>query len=161
MGKHSRITDRQLLEWIDRLPDEIANDDSKRAFVLSLFVAKHFFDREWFYQHVAVENPTPGFLRVVAGHGVETQRSTFKIVDFAELLLNLQDIEGIDACLDRMRHGNIEGTYAELDFGRMLYVSNVNFRYVETSGVKGDDYDIEIILPDGVAVCADAKCKIE
>jgi hypothetical protein len=60
-----------------------------------------------------------------------------------------------------MRHGNIEATYAELDLGRMLYAGGVDFRFVEPQLKKGFDYDVEIILPDGVSVCADAKCKIE
>jgi hypothetical protein len=58
----------------------------------------------------------------------------------------LQRIPGFDTCIDRMRHGVlIESTYAELDFGRMLYSSNVDFRFVA----------------DGLVVCADAKCKVE
>ena len=60
-----------------------------------------------------------------------------------------------------MVNGDIEGTYAELDLGRMLYLSLTNFRFVSRSGKKGDDYDIEIALKDGIVVCADAKCKIE
>ncbi len=124
-------------------------------------MVKHFFGHDWFERHVSPASPVPGFLRIVPGQDAETTLTAFKIVDFAELLFNLQNIEGVDICLDRMRQGNIEGTYAELDFGRMLYLANLNFRYVEPSGVLGTDYDIEIILPDGMVVCADAKCKIE
>ena len=60
-----------------------------------------------------------------------------------------------------MQRGDIEGTYAELDLGRMLYQSDLSFRFVTRSGKKGDDFDIEILFSDGVTVCADAKCKIE
>jgi hypothetical protein len=60
-----------------------------------------------------------------------------------------------------MCEGDIEGTYAELDLGRMLYQASIDFRFVKRSGQKGDDYDIEIILDDGTIICADAKCKIE
>jgi hypothetical protein len=60
-----------------------------------------------------------------------------------------------------MQHGLIEPTFAELDFGRMLYIGNVDFCYVEPQQKKGLDYDIEITLSDGIAVCADAKCKVE
>jgi hypothetical protein len=60
-----------------------------------------------------------------------------------------------------MRDGDIEGTYAELDLGRMLYQSDINFRFVNRSGKKGDDFDIEIVFENGTIVCADAKCKVE
>jgi hypothetical protein len=60
-----------------------------------------------------------------------------------------------------MRDGNIEGTYAELDLGRMLYQSDIEFRFVTGSGKKGDDYDIEMVFENETIVCADAKCKIE
>ena len=95
------------------------------------------------------------------GEGEDTQISTFKIIDFAELLYNLQDIPGFDTCIDRMRHGVIEATFAELDLGRMLYSGNVDFRFVEPQQKKGLDYDIEITLSGGIVVCADAKCKVE
>jgi len=57
--------------------------------------------------------------------------------------------------------GSIEPTYAELDLGRMLHLSSIDFRFVVPRGKLGDDYDIEIKLPDWRAVCADAKCKLE
>jgi hypothetical protein len=161
MGNFVPLTDQHLLRAIAQFPDEIRQDDSKRAFILSLAVVRYFFGLEWIEEHISVENPTPGFLRLVAGSTSETHLSTFKIVDFAELLHNLQGIGGFDGRIDQMKKGNIESTYAELDFGRMLYLGGVNFRFVDPQGKRGADYDIEITLPDGVIVCADAKCKIE
>ena len=79
----------------------------------------------------------------------------------AELLYNLQRIPGFDECITRMRDGDIEGTHAELDFGRMLYIHRIEFRYVVQSGTKGSDYDVDVIYPNGLAVCGDAKCKVE
>jgi hypothetical protein len=156
-----RITDLHLLNTLARFPADILQNDSKRAFWLSLAVAKHFFGNDWLEQHVSVENPEPGFLRVIAGDDDRTQISTFRIVDLAELLFNLQNVSGFDCCIDRMREGNIESTYAELEFGRMLYSAGAVFRFVEPQQKKGADYDIEIILDDGTTVCADAKCKVE
>jgi hypothetical protein len=65
---------------------------------------------------------------------------SFKLVDFAELLLNLQDIHGFDTCIDRLKGGVIEPTFAELDLGRMLYCGDVDFRFVEPQQKKGLDY---------------------
>jgi hypothetical protein len=146
---------------IAKFPAHIANDDSQRAFFTSVGIIKYYFGNGWIEKHVSPDNPKPGFLRIVYGSDPAAQITQFRVVDLAELLFNLQHIEGFDYCLDQMRQGNLEGTYAELDFGRMLLASNVVFRYVERTGLKGADFDIEITLPDGLKLCADAKCKIE
>jgi len=87
--------------------------------------------------------------------------SAYRIMDLAELLYNLQNVSGFDECITRMRNGDIEGTYAELDFGRMLYIHQIRFRYVVPSGVRGSSYDVDVIYPNGLPVCGDAKCKSE
>jgi len=161
MGKLVPIADTHLLTTIAKFPAEWRDDDSKRSFYLAISVIKYFLGEEWLYEHVSPERRTPGFLRVVAGHSAETQVSTLKIVDFAELLFNLQHIAGVNTCIDRLKQGVIEPTYAELDLGRMLYCGCINFRFVEPQQKKGFDYDIEITLADGTVVCADAKCKVE
>jgi hypothetical protein len=60
-----------------------------------------------------------------------------------------------------MRSGaeKIESTCAELDFGRFLFIHDVGFRFVTPQGAKGEDYDFEIVYPQGLLVPADAKCK--
>jgi hypothetical protein len=161
MSEKIRVRDHHLLRMMTNFAPEYLNDDTARSFVLSIGIIKHYFGEEWLTRHVSPENPTPGFLRTYAGRDEKAQLSLFRIVDFAELLFNLQDIDGFDYCLDQMRDGNIEATYAELDFGRMLVASGVTFRFVVRSGIKGSDYDVEITLPDGLVVCADAKCKLE
>jgi len=42
----------------------------------------------------------------------------------------------------------------------MLCLNNVTFQYVIPRGKTGSDYDVDIIYPNGVHACADAKCKI-
>ena len=84
-----------------------------------------------------------------------------RIIDLAEVVYNLQHVPNFDSCISRMRDGDIEGTAAELDLGRMLYLNQVSFRYVVPQGVKGKDYDAEIIFPDRIVACADAKCALE
>src|ERR1700730_5356859 len=89
VSKFSKITDQHLLNAIAKFPPDMQQNDSKRSFSLSVAVVKHFFDLEWVEQHISPETPTAGFLRVIPGEGADTQKSTFRIVDFAELLLNL------------------------------------------------------------------------
>ena len=60
-----------------------------------------------------------------------------------------------------MRHWPIEATFAEFDFGRFLYIHNIDFKFVTACGVAGKDYDYRIRYADGREVCADAKCRLE
>jgi hypothetical protein len=161
MPEKIRVRDHHLHNIMANLAPEYLRDDTARSFVISIGIIKHYFGEEWLARHVSPENPAPGFLRTYAGRDERAQLSLFRVIDFAELLFNLQEIDGFDYCIEQMRQGNIEGTYAELDFGRMLRASNIEFRFVVRSGVKGSDYDIEITLSDGLKLCADAKCKIE
>src|SRR6516164_4099671 len=129
-----RLTDTHLLNALAGWPDELVKDPSKRAFWLGVAIVKQFFGQKWIDDHVRPND-------------VEKARSEeqgFLIVDLAELLFNLQNVEGFDDCIDRMRRGVIESTYAELDLGRMLYLSGVTFRFVKPQGRKENDYDIEI-----------------
>jgi len=79
----------------------------------------------------------------------------------AELVLNLMPTRGVEACLEQLAGGQIESGYAELEAGKLLLTRDINFRFIWPSGVKGESFDLEIMFPNGVAVCADTKCKVE
>lgn len=99
-----------------------------------------------------------GFLVRPSAGGLDVPRHRVR-----RKLLNLQHINGFDACITQMRGDGdkIESTCAELDFGRFLYIHNVGFRFVAPQMTKGSDYDFEIVYPDALVVAADAKCKLE
>jgi hypothetical protein len=119
-----------------------------------------FLGEEWFDRHVVPNRRKPGFLTIDESDAAKLDLSAYRIMDLAEVLYNLQHTAGFDECLERMRDGDIEGTYAELDLGRMLYLHQIRFRYVVPTGIKRRDYDVEILYPNGIVVCGDAKCKI-
>jgi hypothetical protein len=160
MAETVRLTDRHLLNTIAKFPPEIQQLPDQRSFYLSLAIVKHFLGEAWCDQHLQPDGSS-GFLRLDMQDSVRAEEQSFRLLDLAELFWNLQHVDGFDTCIARMRQGVLEATYAELDLGRMLYVSNVEFRFVVPSGKLGDDFDIEMKLSDGLIVCADAKCKIE
>jgi hypothetical protein len=80
---------------------------------------------------------------------------------FRRDLFNLQHAPGFDDRVDQMRTGPVEATYAEFDFARFLYIHGIDFEFIVTRGVKGEDYDFGIRYPDRRAACADAKCRLE
>jgi hypothetical protein len=124
---------------------------------------------EWTNQMVFSEHPTvsrpnrPGRVFMKADeeeteHKYRNQERTLRI---AELLFNLQSVEGIDGRIEDLRAGKVEATYAELEAGAFLLRRGVPFKYVDETGVKGLDYDGQILLRSGERVNCEMKCNVE
>jgi hypothetical protein len=129
------------------------------------YVLAHFLGEAWLRTHVLYGCPRQGYLSmnptmVDDDFGVD-QAHTQRVLQLAETLFNLQGVQGLDERLDMISSGQIESTMAELDFGMFLRMQGVDFRYVPASGVKGEDYDVELLYPDGLIACADSKCKLD
>jgi hypothetical protein len=107
--------------------------------------------------------PKAGFVRLDFSSGSRRAATVVRRINLAENLFNLQHIDGFDACIRQMHadEKKIESTCAELDFGRLLYIYDITFRFVTPTMAKGCDYDFEVIYPNGLVVPADAKCKFE
>lgn len=139
------------------------------TFGLATEYLRAFVDNEWTNQMVFGEHPTVArssragrtFMRADGTAADEHYRNQQRTLRIAELLFNLQDVEGIDARLEQLRSGNVESTYAELEAGAFLLQRAMQFRYVNPSGIKGADYDAEIQLTDGIKVNCEMKCKAE
>jgi len=159
-----RISPEDIKATIRTFPQEIQKDRSRRIFILATTIVSHFFGREWVEANV-IQDETgsrgPTFFRLDFTSDAARESKSFRLVDFAETLFNLQHIEGFDSRVDQMRSGQVESTYAEFDFARFLYIHDINFRFVQAIGQRGSDYDVAITYPDGRTACADAKCRLE
>ena len=103
-----------------------------------------------------------GFLKLDFSGDIPRETKSLRMALLAEMLVNLQDVTGFKHPIAQMRAGQIESGFAELEFGKLLFINDVNFRFVDPHNRKaGEAYDYEIIYPDAVLACADAKCKIE
>jgi hypothetical protein len=152
-----RITLQMLHDTFEKFPDAVAPTRENKSFLLATAVLKHYFGQGWIDRHLN----RPGYLQIDETNQTTMDLKGLRLIDLAEEIYNLQHVPNFDSCITRMRDGDIEGTAAELNFGRMLYLNQVPFRYVVPTGVKGQDYDAEIIYPDGTLACADAKCALE
>jgi len=152
-----RITLQMLHDTIANFPAQVTITTESRSFFLATSILKHFFGANWVERYLE----GPGYLNIDETNQTTMDLKGLRIIDLAEVVYNLQHVENFDSCISRMREGDIEGTAAELDLGRMLYLNKVSFRYVVPTGIKGQDYDAEILFPDGVVACADAKCALE
>lgn len=91
---------------------------------------------------------TDGFMRQAA------------IFHLAELLLNLQHVEGVERVVGRIAEGQrIVDDVAELAGAAVLQRAGISFRFVKPTGIKGADYDVEATL-GGELVCFEMKGKV-
>jgi hypothetical protein len=129
------------------------------------YVLAHFLGEPWLRTHVLYGCPRQGYLSMnptmVDDELGLDKAHTQRVLQLAETLFNLQSVQGLDERLDLLFSGQIESTMAELDFGMFLRMQGADFRYVPPSGVKGHDYDVELLYPDGLVACADSKCKLD
>jgi hypothetical protein len=160
MDALARITIRNLLYTVLSFPLEVRADPWRRSYSLGLSVVKYFLGEEWIEQHLQPMDGAPGFLQPdLTADDREIQY--FRTIDLGELLFNLQNIEGFDGCVARLKSGDIEPTLAELDVARMLYINDQRFWFVERQGKVGSDFDFRVIFPGGIVACIEAKCNME
>lgn len=160
----ARISFPDLMATARSFPHEVRDDPNRLTFTMAVSVIRHFFGQPWCENHIiqdAAHSRPAGFMRLDFRPGFEGERKTSRVLDFAETLFNLQHIDGFDDRVDQMRAGQIEATFAEFDFGRFLYLHDIDFKFVKASGIKGADYDSRIVYADGREACVDAKCRLE
>jgi hypothetical protein len=163
MSKPPKLTVRHLLDFYEtfRYDEEVKKKPDLPTIVISLHVIKYFLGDPWIKKHLDPFVTRPGFMRISLDQTSQAEIQALRLVDLAELLINLQDIDGFSELTERIKTSDVESSLAELHVGRLLYINDANFRFVIPHGKKGNDYDLEITYPDGEIVCGETKCKIE
>src|SRR3990167_5592670 len=137
---------------------------NRSTFTLAITVLKRFLGEGWLRANVLQDaqlSMPDGFFRMEFSSDDRRELKTTRVLDFAETLFNLQHIHGFDDRIDQMRTADAEATFAEFDFGRFLYIHDIDFRFVVPTGKRGQDYDCSITYEDGRKACADTKCRTE
>jgi hypothetical protein len=121
-------------ETLTHMPDADLPD---LVFTLACRVLTQHFGEEWAQRHLFGNSaPTRFFRNVEASQGDQDLWRT-RIVDLAEMLINLRSIERISDVLEAMFNGDIEPRFAELDAARILTLAGAEFSFVRRSGVRG------------------------
>jgi hypothetical protein len=109
----------QLKRGFDSLPADVRVNGQTESFALASGVVRAFLGNEWAERHIISDHYPKGVLSIK--HTTEDpylrEVSFFRIMDLAEVLYNLQTVPAFDECIERMRAGDLEGTFAESDFG--------------------------------------------
>lgn len=139
--------------------------DGWRAYHLAHFVLRRFLGQEWINRaFTSVSGDGFGFLNP-DGFGQSSDDFSIhihRVIDLAEDLFNLQDVDGFSSPLAQLETGkNAEPSIAELEVAGVLKKLDVAFRFVVPLGKRGENYDLEITFPDGRVALADTKCKVE
>jgi hypothetical protein len=138
-----------------QLPAEFGNG---RTYALAMQILTMFFGLPWMETYVMANTPSSSFLR---SRLAETDLHSIRVIHLAEMIFNLQKVAGLDEVLVKIRTGDVESGFAELEAAKLLYKYGIAFRFVETQGVRRKDYDLEFFHHNGMLVCADTKCKLE
>ena len=157
-----RLTVDDLNALIKRRPPGTLDTIGKRRLVISLLVFEKFLGWNWCVRHLF--EATTGFLWLDFSNLENRERTTVRLFELADNIFNLQCVEGVNSCLDRLKTANvasdqIESTYAELEFARILSLYDIAFRFIPEGEGKSADFEIE--YPDGLRIHADSKCKLQ
>lgn len=131
---------------------------------LRVVIGKDWANQMVFGAHPAVSRRNMAgraFMRAELTTEAERYRNQERALQIAELLFNLQHVEGIDTRIEELRSGAVESTYAELETGSFLLERGVPLRYVTPAGAKGADYDAEVPIEGGGKLNCEMKCKVE
>lgn len=163
------VTVAELRQHLARLPAEISQDYGRRSFTLATYIINAFTGPQWVEQNMIANTlgaaARTGFFQMEFGDDIVRETKSLRMFELAETLFNLQMVEGFYECVERLKTGGpdqIEATMAELEFAKLLYWHNIDFRFVTPEkSASGKNYDFEIRLKSHPIVCADAKCKLE
>jgi len=118
----SKLVPRLNEQWLRNINNLIPprlESPTARAYKLALAALTHVFGPEWRDNNIF--QARTGFLRNVTGANTRLEREThfMRIILLAEMIWNLQDVIGFDACISQMLDSNqTESVYAELEIAR-------------------------------------------
>lgn len=156
-----KLTIDRLDDWVSDLSKKAKPGTAAFANAVQVFIVVHFLGERWYYNHAYLESPPTSFLHPHFGEDGLAPVYSMRMLNLAEMLLNLQGVEGFQTCLDHMTLDQLESALSELQIGMMLYQDRIEFRYIDPQTVRGKSPDIEITLATGDAALADIKCKYE
>ena len=138
------------------------NDYFSRANWLAWCILSHFLGIEWLEKNIVNYRGGDRFI----GRQSEIFESQQhlrdhmrKVISFAEMLLNLQDVGGFEKVLELAATSNLEDACAEFESGKFLYSLGIWFRFNKPQGNSTSDYDLEFKLASGQVVFGDTKNK--
>lgn len=144
--------------------------DDFKIYGLAIAILRHYFGNEWTEQNASAffEQKVPKknrkgriFFRTEDPVAENQFRHQLRITQLAEMIFNLQDIDGVDERIEKIKQGALETFYGELECAAQIKKANLPFCFVTPSGNKGGDFDVEILLSSGIKLNCEMKVTTE
>jgi hypothetical protein len=143
-------------------------DETALRYFLATVLLRHYLGSTWCDECVKPgQTDVPRgsragrlFLRTDNDGSADGYRHQERVERLAELLYNLQDVQGIAGRRASIQEGAVESTYAELEFAGHFIRRGVRVQFLDRSGVKGNDYDFDA-GEGATTVCCEVKCRLE
>lgn len=163
-----KITTKDISTWISLFPEDVRKDRQTLLHATLLVLIREFLGNDFCQRHLMKQILSPrqvaGYMTMDLSSQSRLQTQIQKIYEFSEALLNLQFADGFDERINDIRSADdkrVESAFAEFTAASMLLRQQISFRFIKETGVRGRDYDFEIMLDASCTICADAKCKLE
>ena len=134
-------------------------DCTLREVVAAIATLRALIGEEWVQEKI-LEADEGSFINPTRERDLDNYKLQSRIVSLAEILFNLQLVEGIHHRIRALKTADIETALAELEGAHALYTSNIPFRFVVPSMVAGSDYDVEALV-GAITVPCEMKAKLE
>ncbi len=118
----------------------------------------------WFKCHFVKGDHSTPFLKAGRRDKTESDLNFAQLIELTEHVYNLQPVPGVYPILQRIYNNprGIEATMLELEGMRLLWLNGLRFKLKPTSAVTGErTYECDVLLPDGLEVPCEMKCKLE
>lgn len=158
-----------IVKDLIRAPAPVIADDDFVTYGLATEVLRFFFGNAWTNQNVFSmhKDVSPEhragrkFLKTESTDVEEKFRHLQRVTILAEIVFNLQDIEGFKQRISLMHKHDLEAALGELECASLLCTSDSKFRFITPTGAKGQDYEGEIVTRTGRVIYCEIKTRAE
>lgn len=133
-------------------------------YYIATIVIENNLGSDWYHAHVASSNrrnSSNAFLRSAPNTPMERRDHFLRVRELGRRLFELGQEDFIELLIGNLKQRDLEGALFEADVIRMLVSLPVVVALRETSGVKGDDYDIDLWLTPDTPLAIEAKTRAE
>jgi hypothetical protein len=155
---------RRLIRQLKALIDYVKQNnpgapDKVILYIISANILGFALGPDW-AQRVVFSDGGTRFFRPEHSDPHDLNLRVFRIYLLAEMIINFEGTPSFRNLLNKLRNADPESIFTEMEVAKLLFLSRVDFRFNDESGVKGLDYDL-LLQKAGQLFSADTKCKIE
>lgn len=176
-----RITEKQVNMMREIVRDyyeerhrtrHIPYDAQLEAYSLSVKILAMMMGHNWWTQNIVTmiseSEPRLAYLRPGLRDEQQRHESMDRMIDLADSLFLLQYCEGFESRLEKLGELSrerpeviLEDIAIELNVAKRIFRNGHSIKFIKRSGVKGNDFDLEIKFNNRAEIYAEVKCKRE